>query len=370
MTVGASAFTSPSPSRLRPFGRYLLTGGVLVLLFVGLALRPRAGPDPRLAEREFIAMSTLMSISVYRDTNQTDAEVERALDAAQAQLRDDERDWSAWGDGALAALNQTLAAGKAVTIPQPLRPLFARAALYGQRSEGRFDVRIGRLIALWGFDDERHFRSQPPPPAARAAALADLHAAPALDAAATTYGPAPGVHFDFGAIAKGDAVDRVVARLRDAGFAHVIVNAGGNLRAAGRRGDRAWRIGIRHPRPDAGSQLLATLEIDGDEAVVTSGDYERGFEFEGRRYHHLIDPFSGEPARGLQAVTVVADNAALADAASTALFIAGPQHWRSLVGRLGLDRVMVVTDDGRVHATPRLAARLRYADGIAATVAP
>jgi FAD:protein FMN transferase len=98
--------------------------------------------------------------------------------------------------------------------------------------------------------------------------------------------------------------------------------------------------------------------------VITSGDYERWFEHGGRRYHHLLDPRSGVPASGLQAVTVVAASGALADAASTALFIAGPDAWREAARSMGVDRVFVVDGDGRVRVTAALAGRMRFADGV------
>jgi len=367
MTVEAPSQTHPLKSR--QFGRRLLVGVFLLALFSWLALRAPPDNDSRLIAREFLGMGTLLSVTVYRDETQDSAAAERAVDAVEALLTTYEHRWSAWGDGELGTLNRALITGKAVDIPEPMRPLFSTAARYGRASGGRFDVRLGQLVEVWGFNDEAHFRSEPPAADAIARAVADLQAAPPLLESASQYGPAHDLRFDFGAIAKGDAVDQVIAHLREAGYPNVIVNAGGNLRAAGERGERAWRIGIRHPRPTPQHPLLATLEIQGDEAVVTSGDYERWFEYQGQRYHHLLDPRSGMPARGLQAVTVVAANAALADAASTALFVAGPEDWHGVAAALGLDRVLVVDSAGRVQATPALASRLRYADGIVATVA-
>ncbi len=356
---------APHPLKARQFGRRLLVGAFLAALFGWLALRPQPGDDPRLLVREFEAMGTVLSVSVYRNDDQTPAAAEALLDRIAASLRDYEQRWSAWGEGALGAVNRQLAAGERASIPEALQPLLARAADLGERSGGRFDVRIGHLVELWGFHDELKFRTTPPAGTDVAAALTALRAAPPLSASAQDgYGPAPQIRLDLGAIAKGDAVDLAIAQLREAGYPNAIVTAGGNLRAAGRRGDRAWRIGIRHPRPDARHRLLATLDIDTDEAVVTSGDNERYFEFEQQRYHHLLDPHSGQPARGLQSVTlVVPGDAALADAASTALFVAGAQ-WPAVAQALGLDQVLVVDAQGRIEATPRLAARLQYSGGL------
>ncbi len=364
--------SSPAePARGRLLRRVLPIITVLAL-FSWLALRtpvsPEGAADPRLSEHSFMAMGTVISISLYRQPQQSAAQAQTALQDSERFLRDYEREWSVSGNGALGQLNQALAAGKAADVPAPLQDLFARAAGYSAASGGRFDVRVGNLVRLWGFDDETHYRSTPPSDAEIAAATAAIVAALALNA--ERYGPAPDVQLDFGAIAKGDAVDLAVARLAAGGFHDVIVNAGGNLRTAGRRGARAWHIGIRHPRPDAGPRLLATLATQGDEAVITSGDYERYFEHGGQRYHHLLDPHSGRPAQGLQSVTVVAANGALADAASTALFVAGPTQWPVVAQALGITQVLVVEADGRVVATPSLLARLQFSDGISAVAAP
>lgn len=360
----------PDSPHLRLFLRRLLLGLVLAGLFTWLALRPQPGADPRLVEREFMAMGTIVSVSLYLDADQDRGAAEDALRTFERGLSDYEARWSAWRAGALGQLNQALERGEAVQIPAPLQALFDEAAQLSAASAGRFDVRIGRLVELWGFHDETQFRSAPPATEDIGARLATLATAPPLTAPATGYGPAPQVWFDFGAIAKGDATDQAVTQLRAAGYHHLIVNAGGNLRTAGRRGDRAWRIGIRHPRPDAEHRLLATLETAGDEAVITSGDYERYFEHGGRRYHHLIDPRTGYPAQGLQAVTVVAPRGALADAASTALFVAGPQHWRDVARQMGVEQAFVVDAAGKVQITAALAERVKFIDGIEVHVQP
>lgn len=370
--VAMSASPESSPAAKRPsLARRLLTLAAVVALFAWLALRTPGGvdDDARLVSREFQSLGTIMSVQVWLQPSQTPAQAQAALDRVEAQLRDYTTRWSAWGEGELGALNRRLVAGEAVTIPEPLQPLFALAAARYRLSGGRFDVRVGRLVELWGFDDEAHYRSEPPGRAQIAEAVAALAAAPALDETATAYGPASGVRFDFGAIAKGDAVDLIVQSLNAAGFVDVIVNAGGNLRAVGMRGERPWRIGIRHPRPDEQHRLLATLDIEHDEAVVTSGDYERHFESGGRRYHHVLDPASGWPATGMRSVTVVTHKTVMADGATTALFVAG-RDWPAVAGRLGLDRVLVVDAEGHVAATPALARRLRYEDGIEAAVVP
>ncbi|MBI2382645.1 MAG: FAD:protein FMN transferase [Gammaproteobacteria bacterium] len=347
----------------------LRQGLVAAAVVAGLAYLALRTPDPTPAQpspvhrRDFLAMGTLVSISAYRGDAVSPEQAEQALGDAERSLLDFEHRWSAWGEGELGRINRKLAAGDTVGIPPDMQDLFGLAMEQTRKSRGLFDARIGNLVWLWGFDDESRYRSEPPPAAEVQAALAPLRGAREFEPG-KPYGPAPGVAWDFGAIAKGYAVEQAVAQLKRAGLPDVIVNAGGNLRAVGRHGDRPWRVGIRHPRAKSPGEVLAALNTDGDEAVLTSGDYERYFEHGGRRYHHILDPRSGEPARGFQSVTVVTRDAALADAASTALFVAGPEHWRDIAARLGTDRLLLVDAEGRVAVTRALAPRLEFAPGI------
>jgi thiamine biosynthesis lipoprotein len=169
------------------------------------------------------------------------------------------------------------------------------------------------------------------------------------------------VQIDLGAYAKGVALDSALDLLQQRGVTAALLNLGGNLAARGRIEGRAWQVGIRDPH---GAQLAATLALQGDEAVVTSGTYERWRLLDGgERCTHLIDPATGQPAAGLDSVTVVHRSAALADAAATALLVAGPQRWTHVAQRLGVDQVLVIDCEGRCQATPRLHVRLSR-DGI------
>ena len=121
--------------------------------------------------------------------------------------------------------------------------------------------------------------------------------------------------------------------------------------------DRPWRIGIRHPRKN---QLIASIETRGEESIFTSGDYERSFMYNGKRYHHILDPRTGYPAQGTQSVTVIHTDSGLADAAATALFIAGPEDWIKIAKKLKLTQVMLIDDKGVIHITPEMKNRLKF----------
>ena len=134
----------------------------------------------------------------------------------------------------------------------------------------------------------------------------------------------PTVQLDFGAFGKGYGIDLAIEKLRKMGIENAIVNAGGDLRAIGSRSGTPWRIAIRRP---SGAGVLGVIKTDSDESIFTSGDYERNFVWQGVRYHHIIDPRTGYPAKGVSSVTVIHTDATTADAAATALFVAGMKDW-------------------------------------------
>ena len=173
----------------------------------------------------------------------------------------------------------------------------------------------------------------------------------------------PVVQLDLGGYAKGYALDRAVAILRDKGIDNALVNIGGNVMALGKKGDAPWRLGLQHPREP---QPLATLPLYDGEAIGTSGDYQRYFELEGRRYSHLLDPRTGMPATGSQSLTVLVtpreDAGTLSDAASKPAFIAG-DDWREYTRRYDIDHALRVTADGRIEVTRALRARLQFPSG-------
>jgi thiamine biosynthesis lipoprotein len=141
------------------------------------------------------------------------------------------------------------------------------------------------------------------------------------------------------------------------GVTDAVVNAGGEVHAYGRHGDRPWRIGIRDPR---GPGVIAYVDIVGEESVVTSGDYEHYFEYQGRRYCHIIDPRTGYPAEGVRSVTVIHPSAGVGEAACKAFFLAKPKEWALLRQHMSVEQVMMIDDEGVVHLTPALAKRLHF----------
>ncbi len=234
-------------------------------------------------------------------------------------------------------------AGKEAVEVSPETLLVVEAALeYSRLSEGAFDPTIAPLIDVWGFRDQQY---RVPGQAEIESALSrvDYRLLQLDPEQGTLYLPEVGMSLDLGGIAKGYIVDRAMAVLSRAGIKHAFLNAGGDIALLGGRPDGdPWRIGVRHPRED--NKNIAVLPLIGG-AVVTSGDYERTFEEDSVRYHHILDPSTGQPALLLSSVTIVAPTTIEADALSTAVFVLGPRLGMALAEQLpGVEAVLVTAE--------------------------
>jgi thiamine biosynthesis lipoprotein len=162
---------------------------------------------------------------------------------------------------------------------------------------------------------------------------------------------------DLGAIAKGYAVDRAFELLQSLGYKNVLVNAGGDLRVGGLKNKQLWSIGIQHPRES--KNFLARISVS-DMAVATSGDYERFFIYEGKRYHHIFNPQNGFPTDDCQSVTVLCKEGMMADALATAVFVLGPEKGYTLCQKLeGVD-CLIVDKEGKIIFSPGLKGRITF----------
>jgi thiamine biosynthesis lipoprotein len=271
------------------------------------------------------------------------------------------RRWNAWKPQGLGPLNQALREGRAFKVDPALRALIDGALHLERLSGGLFNAGIGGLVGTWGFHADTLADGSMP----AAADLARWQVPPPSLAQLDWHGDQvrslnPALQLDFGGYAKGVAVDWALDQLQVAGVRGAVVDLGGNLATLGQPGARAWQVGIRDPLV-AGEGVLAQLATRGREAVITSGSYERCRVLDGERCCHVLDPLSGRPVQGLLSATVVHRDAGLADAAATALLVAGPTRWQALAARMGLQQVLVVQASGLAQATPALAARLDVA---------
>lgn len=305
----------------------------------------------------FLAFGTLTDISIVGVSH------ERSLAATQA-LEEDfavmHKSWHAWNPGPLGRTNELLKQDKAFAAPPSVLGLLVKAKQLANDSEHLFNPAIGRLINLWGFQSDSPECKQPP---ADESIKLLVGANPSMDDIRIDdfylRSSNPVVKLDFGAIGKGFGIDMAIQHLRELGIKNAIVNSGGDLRAIGSRSGRPWRIAIRNP---SGSGTFGFLHIKGDESVFTSGDYERNYVWEGRTYHHIIDPRTGYPATGTRSITVIHSDATTADAAATALFVAGPAAWHRIAKKMGIKYVLLIDSNGIAHMNPAMQQRVTLMD--------
>jgi FAD:protein FMN transferase len=264
-----------------------------------------------------------------------------ALQAAEAEVRRIEAKYSRYrADSVLSRLNACAGSGQAQQVDSETAELLDFAASAHAASGGLFDITTGVLRKAWDFSQPRL-----PEPAALQALLALVGWPQVQWARPWLLLPRAGMELDLGGIGKEYAADRAAAVLAQAGVEAGLVNLGGDIRALGpRRDGQAWRLGVAHPR-QAGA-VVAELELASG-ALATSGDYERYFELDGRRYCHLLDPRTGWPVAHWQSVSVVAPACVAAGAVASIAMLMGAQALDFL------DREatawLAIAADGQVH---------------------
>ena len=233
-----------------------------------------------------------------------------------------------------------------VPVSAEVREVLKTAREMSEWTGGKFDVTFGALSGLWKFDHDQDNVIPDIAEVRRRLPLIDYRAIQIDDSAGTVYLSRKGMSMHLGGIGKGYAIDRGAAIFRVRGLRDFMIQSGGDIYVAGMKDGRPWRLGIQDPR-GAATRTFAELDLS-DGTFSTSGDYERTFTKNGRRYHHILDPASGEPARGCRSVTIVSNRAVLADGLSTGVFILGPDAGMALIERLPDVEGVIVSDKNEV----------------------
>jgi thiamine biosynthesis lipoprotein len=264
---------------------------------------------------------------------------------------------SVWRAGSDITRLNAAAGEHPVAVSADVREVLGVARQVSEWTGGRFDVTFGALSGLWKFDYQDKDNSVPDRKAVlERLPLINYRDVEVDERSGTAYLKRKGMRANLGGIGKGYAVDRAVSILRARGFKDFMVQAGGDLYVAGRRGDRPWRLGIRDPRGPADRSFAALDLTDG--TFSTSGDYERFFIKDGRRYHHILDLSVGEPARGCRSVTLVTEHAVIADALAKGVFILGPDAGMALIEKLPMVDGVIVSAKNEVLISSGLRNRL------------
>lgn len=317
-----------------------------VVVLVWLAARGGGGghSGEGADERRWVTLTSEHMATVVWVTVPDDDRAEEAGQIVSETFAEVDRQMSEWKPGSpLTALNESAGIGP-VELPRGLIGVIETGLEISEATGGAFDVTWAALWGLWDFNAE-----EPGVPdagqIAERVALVDWRRVEIDRGAGTVYLPEAGMMVGLGGIAKGFALDLAADRLREAGIFDFLIVSGGQVYAGGERDGRPWRVGVRDPRGEQGEYLLV-LELR-DLSVSTSGDYERYFEVEGERYHHVLDPRTGWPSRGTRSATVVSDRGILADGLSTGAMVAGSAGAGELAERFGV-WVFLVDDEGRV----------------------
>jgi thiamine biosynthesis lipoprotein len=244
-----------------------------------------------------------------------------------------------------------------VAVSPEVREVLKRAGEISEWTGGKFDVTFGALAGLWRFDHDQDNTVPDMDEVRRRLPLIDFRAIRVDDTAGTVFLERRGMSINLGGIGKGYAIDRGAAILRRRGFRDFMIQSGGDLYVSGLNAGRPWQLGIQDPRSPA-RRIFARVDIS-DGTFSTSGDYERFFMKDGRRYHHLLDPSTGEPAHGARSVTIVSNTATVADGLSTGVFIMGPDAGMALIERLPDVEGVIVSDKNEVLISSGLRGRLQ-----------
>lgn len=316
---------------------------IILLLLALVVLAWWRAPSNAQFSRTALIMDTLVEIRAYGDNKE---QLEKGVSAAFEEMTRLEKLLSSHlPDSEISQLSASI---DPIFLSSETVKLLQLGQQIARYSNGAFDMTLGAVKKLWviGTDSPQI----PDVQQLRQALVGTGPAALRINGLQVSKAN-PKLQVDLGGIAKGYAVDCAVKILRRAGITSAAINAGGDIRLLGDRQGQPWRIGIQHPRKP--SEVLITLPLQ-DRAVVTSGDYERFFERDGVRYHHIFDPKSGKPARLCQSVTVVAADAVSADALATAAFVLGPVQGLKLLEDLPGVEGLLVTADGRLLKTSGL----------------
>lgn len=304
-------------------------------------------------EQQIFAMDTVMTLTAYGPHGQA------AVDQAVGELRRLDALWSVGNsDSEISRLNVR----ETERVSAETAGLLERALEVSRETEGLFDATIYPLVELWGFPtDHPHVPSE-----TDIAAALPLVDSSQVELAEERVTLSPGQKLDLGGIAKGYASARVMEIFRANGVTSGMVSLGGNVQTLGTKVDGSpWRIGVRDPAGGA-SDYLGVLSVE-NQAVITSGGYERFFVENGQRYIHILDPRTGYPAQSdLQSATVISEDGALADALSTALYIMGSEDatafWEERSDQFDM---VLLTQSGELLATEGVADRLQTQKSVA-----
>ncbi|SJZ92587.1 FAD:protein FMN transferase [Selenihalanaerobacter shriftii] len=317
--------------------------GFILLFIIGILaigfIRTNSKP-PQYETKEFF-MDTVVSVKATGDN------AKRAVTDAIKVMRQIADESDRYKQASIVSKINRQAGIRPVKVDDDILNMIKTAKEYGSSINGKFDITIAPVIELWGFGTENKTvpNTQKLKEKLKLVNYKDIIINEEKE---TVMLAKPGMKIDLGGVAKGYIVDKAAKILKEAGIKSALINAGGNIRTIGTKynGDK-WRLGIRNPRDDEKDPDDTYLDVIAvkETNIVTSGDYQRYFMQAGKRYHHVLDPDTGYPARGLASVTIISDSSFTADILSTALFILGFEDAKAYIQNHSQIEGMLITTD-------------------------
>ena len=333
---------------------------IFILIIMGFLLQACEQIEP-LTNTQSYVFGTLVDISIY---GESEAEAQAVSAVIIRDFQDLHNRLHAWRPSDITRINHAFAKGKVpVSIKADLATIINDATTLSIQSKGAFNPAIGGLIKNWGFQNDEF----------KAIQIDDnkinqlVSAKPQMTDLEIVNGKIlsnnPAVQLDLGGYAKGYALDKAVLTLRKQGVKNALINIGGNIIALGKHGDKPWRVGIQHPREP---HAIASLNLESGWAIGTSGDYQRYFDLDGKRYCHIIDPTTGYPAKGMQSVTVLippqVNAGTLSDVASKPIFMAKNGAYAVAAKDMGVDNYLIIESAEKIIISPTMAKHITWVD--------
>lgn len=309
--------------------------------------------SPHLVKRSQMLMGTVVFVTAVGSDQKT---AQQAAGKGLEEIRRLEELLSTWISSSELSRVNASAGEDAISVSSETMDVISQSLEMARLTEGGFNIAIGPAVNLWDAGGDGYL-----PTAAelesvrRYIDLSEVH----IDKQARTIRLGrPGMQIDVGGIGKGFAADLAAAVMQEAGAIAGVVAISGDIKTFGRMPDnQKFIFGIQHPRQESGI-MLGQIELE-NEAVSTAGDYQRFFEKDGVRYHHILDPVSLQPARGCQSVTVIARTGVMADGLDTGIFVMGPEKGMTLIESLPDVEGVIVDREGRLLISSGLVSRFR-----------
>ena len=338
----------------------------LFLFFSAWLLISYSAKEPLYNTQTYV-FGTLVDISIYGETDERAQAVSNAIIQEYQHLH---QRLHAWKPSELSAVNQAFTQGEAITVKADIAQMLSDVTRLYTQSNGTFNPAIGQLIKLWGFQNDTFTPHQVDAKAIDSLISKNPRMTDLVIKGNQIHSVNSAVQLDLGGYAKGYALDLGLAYLKQQHIQHALINIGGNIIALGQHGNQAWRVGIQHPRqPNA----IATVALASGWAIGTSGDYQRYFYLDGKRYCHIIDPKTGYPVQGMQSVTVLIppkkQAGVLSDVASKPIFIAPANERLAQAKAMDVPHFLIITTDTDIQVSEAMQQKLTWLDHKAEKIA-